>query len=290
MELVETLEINGEEREIADAYARGQIATNAQNIATNAEGIAGLNNNLSELELSDVAGGKNICDIEKNYSFPFDVKIATGTKEIYTNNIPTTSDGYFYAKINASLTDGKTGTIAYYIDYDDSIKYIHNQHICDESYKLSTSIKEFGILNWGSHTGTINGIMFSEKQIKEYEPYIPSVKMLSADVDGLKSDLSAQSKVVEKHDKIINTPNVATVSGMSYNAEADEIVLNARTEPNETLADRVSWHDDTLKGIYFTMTALKEKNDSELGGLKFSASGTTLTITDGTNTWRLTAN
>ena len=46
MELVSTMEINGEEREIADAFARGQIAANAQNIATNAEGIAGLNNNL----------------------------------------------------------------------------------------------------------------------------------------------------------------------------------------------------------------------------------------------------
>ena len=46
MELVSTMEMNGEEREIADAYAREQIATNAQNIATNAEGIAGLNNNL----------------------------------------------------------------------------------------------------------------------------------------------------------------------------------------------------------------------------------------------------
>lgn len=51
MELVSTMEINGEEREIADAYARERIATNAQNIATNAEGIAGLNNNLSQLEI-----------------------------------------------------------------------------------------------------------------------------------------------------------------------------------------------------------------------------------------------
>ena len=39
MELVETLEISGEEREIADAYARGQCAANP-------EGIAGLNSNL----------------------------------------------------------------------------------------------------------------------------------------------------------------------------------------------------------------------------------------------------
>lgn len=47
MELVETLEINGEEREIADAYAREQIATNA-------EGIAGLNNNLAQLDINQV--------------------------------------------------------------------------------------------------------------------------------------------------------------------------------------------------------------------------------------------
>ena len=50
MELVSTIEINGEEREIADTYARGQID--------------GINSNLDNLEFGDVAGGKNLFDGE----------------------------------------------------------------------------------------------------------------------------------------------------------------------------------------------------------------------------------
>lgn len=57
MELVSTMEISGEEREIADAVARGQIATNAQNIAANTEGIAGLNSNLGGLSFSITENG-----------------------------------------------------------------------------------------------------------------------------------------------------------------------------------------------------------------------------------------
>ena len=62
MELVSTMEINGEEREIADAYARGQIATNAQNIAANTEGIAGLNSNLA----SEISRAKETEEVLKS--------------------------------------------------------------------------------------------------------------------------------------------------------------------------------------------------------------------------------
>ena len=53
MELVSTMEISGEEREIADAYAREQCTANAK-------GIAELNSNLTDLKVGEVAGGKNL--------------------------------------------------------------------------------------------------------------------------------------------------------------------------------------------------------------------------------------
>lgn len=62
MELVSTMEISGEEREIADAVARGQIATNAQNIAANTEGIAGLNSNLA----SEISRAKETEEVLKS--------------------------------------------------------------------------------------------------------------------------------------------------------------------------------------------------------------------------------
>ena len=140
--------------------------------------IEELNSNLDDLSYGEFSGNDNICDIETNYNFPINIMKVTQVRQVYTKNIPQTS-GYFYAYISANLTEYKSGTIAYYIDENDAQKYIGQEHIVNKSYRLPTSIKEFGLLNYGSHEGTISGIMFSETPITSYEPYIPSVKMLS---------------------------------------------------------------------------------------------------------------
>lgn len=65
----------------------------------------------------------------------------------------------------------------------------------------------------------------------------------------------------------IDASNVATISGMSYSAEDDEIIINTKMEPNATVADRVNWHNDALNGVYDTMTAVKQKINSNIDGI-----------------------
>ena len=65
----------------------------------------------------------------------------------------------------------------------------------------------------------------------------------------------------------INASNVATISGMSYSADSDEINIYAKMEPNATVADRVNWHDDALNGVFGTMNAVKQNINSNIDGI-----------------------
>ena len=203
------------------------------------ESIDELNSNLDELAYGEFSGNDNICDIETNYIFPINIMTVTQVRQVYTKNIPQTSDGYFYAYISANLTEHKSGTIAYYIDENDAQKYLGQDYIVNKSYRLPTSIKEFGLLNWGSHIGTISGIMFSATPITSYEPYIPSVKMLAEEVnqqneslDTLAYDEIAGGK--QLHDgKIYHFyQNVASPSVCAAYDNADSIIFETANLPD----------------------------------------------------------
>ena len=91
--------------------------------------------------------------------------------------------------------------------------------------------------------------------------------------------------------RIWNVPNgakglridIAVLSGATLNDVVVKPMLT--TDLNATYDDFVPY---TGKGETLIHDVAEIKND--LGGLSFSASGTTLTITDGTNTWTLEAN
>lgn len=77
---------------------------------------------------------------------------------------------------------------------------------------------------------------------------------------------------------------------VSVNTETKEAVFNfAIPKGNKGLdgKDGVQINDSSTNS---TSTWSSSKINSKLGGLTFSASGTTLSITDGTNTWTLEAN
>ena len=183
--------------------------------------FVGLNSNLDTLEFGEVAGGKNLVNIidyeskaENNYTYKFiPYKFELGKKYTISGNCE-----------RVSGVTNKLLTITLY----NSLGSVSNSQASDVSFASGKFSKTFTInennINANSiliYTGTAgatlgNDYKFSNIQLEEgtqatdYEPYIPSVKML---------------------------------------------------------ADEVS----------------AQKND--LGGLSFSVSGTTLSITDGTNTW-----
>lgn len=235
MELVSTMEISGEEREIADAVARGQIATNAQNIAANTEGIAGLNSNLDTLEYSDVAGGKNLLN-NKSDSIPSHTGISAVVNDDKSITINGTATNHIYIGIYGSfiLENGKTynvigcpsggsawkntldegGTYNIYVDGYEGNPDIGNGNVITPSNTDSSFV-----IIWICKGYTCNNLVFKPMittdlslSYDDYEPYIPSVKMLAEEV-------SAQNESLVG---IINSlpANIISgsgnVSGMSY--------------------------------------------------------------------------
>ena len=163
--------------------------------------IEKLSSNLDTLEYSDVAGGKNLANVD-NISNTFAFKVSGNRTYIVSANGANTYRvlGFKNGKhttniaLNTNLTNG---SIINTSDLD-----IDEIHI-DFTNKVTGFLDDKLFLR------------YYEYEDAQYEPYIPSVKMLTADVAELKNDL---------------------------------------------------------------------------GGLSLSASGTTLTITNGVKTWTLNAN
>lgn len=227
MAVTDTIEINGEEREIADAYAREQCAANAQNIATNAEGITGLNNNLAQLEIDLKMLG---------YTVP---------KKMPVQNY-VDSDGIFHQRV---------GRV------------------------------DLGSIDWeqGGDNNKTSWVPTSWKG--DYK--IPTDQGLKAKIYCSKYTIDSATNV----EKQANDKTIAiNTSGWVYIYDSAFVSATA------------SEFKASLKGVYLYYELAEEKTinvdgneavvalKSDLGGLSFSASGTTLTITDGTNTWSLTAN
>ena len=91
------------------------------------------------------------------------------------------------------------------------------------------------------------------------------------------------SGTINKYDNTSIQYAIAIASGVTVNKELFKPMIT--TDLNATYDDFVPYTGD---GETLASDVAEIKND--LGGLTFSASGTTLTITDGTNTWTLGAN
>ena len=223
MELVSTMEISGEEREIADAYARGQIE--------------GINSNLSDLKYGDVAGGKNlfdgefinkVIDIGGNYT-------QRNLKEEFVSirNVKgltyITFGGYFkkgtytFSYTNDAWFSLNRIAIAgtYCIGITQTIRksYTWTQNIDGWTY--------FGIEGDDGETGTVDtpfsitpDIMIEQGSTATtpYEPYIPSVKMLAEEVNQQNESLS----VIGKCKNLLNpTLQTTTENGVTCTANGD---------------------------------------------------------------------
>ena len=400
MELVSTMEINGEEREIADAYARGQI--DASNVATvsgmsysteadeiniyakmepNAtvadrvswhddalngvfdtmtavkqninSNIDGINSNLNQIEFGEVAGGKNIAhDIEYKSQTEAWKYIAIGYAKLiqdieYTMSFTVTSNGS--GKIYIPSSSGfESGNPVININ-SGTTRITRTAHaIGNDGITKSVFVSTY---EGNSSTISITDFMIEEgATATDYEPYIPSVKMLADEVSAQNESLDAlEFGEVAGGKNLLKTNNVSITSAGNFINE--EIFLNAGSYifqfiPSVSCACQIQAFDSNNNVIYdskgFTVNAnqsrkkeiiinsnsarievytnsstggtfsnimlesgtelhdyepyimsnkqLTENVDdlkNDLGGLSFSVSGTTLSITDGTNTWTL---
>ena len=203
MELVSTIEISGEEREIADAYAREQID--------------GVNSNLDQLEYSDVAGGKNLAkNIEYTTQSGTYKYLAVGNVYLekgktYTMSFTATSDGIGRIYIPNSV--GLTNDSPVFVINSTTIR-CKKTTIAVNGNDGKNKVDLLTTASDNEGTVTITDLQFEEGDTAtDYEPYIPSVKMLSADVSELKNDLSKQCK---KDDITTNETLIGTFNGKNY--------------------------------------------------------------------------
>ena len=325
-----------------------------------------INNNLSQLEYSEFAGGKNLTKI---------IKYATQ------------SGTYKYLAVgNVYLEKGKTYTMSFTatsngigrIYIPNAVGFTNNSHVfvidsttirCKKTAiavngndgKNKVDLLVTASDNEG--TVTITDIQFEEgTQATNYEPYIPSVKMLAEEVSAQNESLSVVGKCknllnpshlgttvmgitctnngdgtyalngtatadldlrikgfknlqLNKKYKMLGCPSGGSDSTyMLYDSNESDIkdigkgkVYTPTKQPNINIrimngvtvnnlvfkpmltTNLSATYDDFVPytGDGETLTADVAELKNDLGGLSFSVSGTTLSITNGTNTWTL---
>lgn len=82
-----------------------------------------------------------------------------------------------------------------------------------------------------------------------------------------REQIATNAQKLTKHDNKIYSYKVFTKSGMSYDAESDEIVSSSMYTDKVDIAQRVNWHEDALRGVSDTMIAVKKKTDTDIAGL-----------------------
>lgn len=134
-----------------------------------------VNSNLSKLKVSEVAGGKNIWSLKSSYTTTKDtwalnrieMPLKAGTYRLSYNY--TTSAEFIFTNTDDSAEDAVHANINYPFTLSKDTKYVYL---------------------W-INTGTVSDIQIEEGSVAtEYEPYIPSVKMLAEEVNQQKNDLS----------------------------------------------------------------------------------------------------
>ena len=310
-----------------------------------------LNSNLDTLEFGEVSGGKNLIDVKKVI-----IGEMTNGEVMSGNNYITDFIHLEYGKNYILSNCYKLAHETAWFTQDK--KFI--QRTFGTTVTPPTNDCYYARIEYGVEQG-IDAQLEEGTQATDYEPYIPSVKMLAEENEqqsiemldakmlgwSVPRDCPIQNTVsgntftqrVGRVDLgslnwVLHSGNVFKVNNFENGAESptennikaniycskyktdywyyggegviskdNEIALNQNIlyVHDSAFTDATSLKNE-LKGTYLyfklstpiTMTidgneaVTKLKND--LGGLSLSASGTTLTITDGTNTWTLEAN
>ena len=204
MALVETIEISGEEREIADAVARGQIN--------------GINSNLTDLAFGENSGSANIF----NGKIVGGLLIETGevggwtTTRITSDFIPV-EPNTLYTQI--APTSAKGGRYCEY-DANKNLVYFDPSGLQDTLTTKPTT--KYLRISFGSEYGTTfkNDIAIIKGNATEYVPYIMSNKQLGALNESLE-DQKMLGWSVPKECPIQNSTN-----GNAFTQNVERVLLD----------------------------------------------------------------
>ena len=154
------------------------------------ESIEELNSNLSQLELSDIAGGKNLLDLPNPYSITgtyaksITVKVKKNTN--YTLSVGSVTSSVYQGIVVRPINSDTTIISKYSAPYIMSFNSGDN-----ESIRLL-----FYSGNATSGTSVYSDVQLEEgTEATEYKPYIPSVKMLAEEVSAQNESLSNKTKL-----------------------------------------------------------------------------------------------
>lgn len=248
------------------------------------ESIEELNNNLSQLEYSEVAGGKNLANIN-------DFKLLT-----------TNPNRYGYEWINM-----KGGTYTFNITNGERRLYIgynHNGEIANPSSVVNNSKVQTitisdgdDILIWYDENVTENTVTSLQLEVgdvaTEYEPYIPSIKILNKSLNNyalkslygdttinvgrLANSTVGNYSTAEGYNTLAQAGGShaegykTTASGNSSHAEGDNTLAQARGSHAEGLITTASGAFSHAEGCYTTASNYA----SHVSG-KFNAAMTTV--------------
>lgn len=237
--------------------------------------VDGVNRNLTKLELSDVAGGKNILDytsIGENFSTN-----ATGTSFSFSNGeyvitrVNNFNSGIYTYSSLLNVLDGKKIRLSFDAKTDTSGMSIRfcvgngNGYVTKElteeykryasDFNITTGVPLIFYGNDLAGNMYIKNIMFeditnSESVDSTYEPHIPSVKMLTKDVDSVKNDLSTHTHNYAGSD----TPGGSATYALQANKDGAGNVIDA-TYINKTYmrnygAGSIAFGNNMFIGIF----------------------------------------
>lgn len=193
-----------------------------------------LKDNLVQLELSDIAGGKNLVNVNVSNKTYKGVKFTVN--EDKSISVSGTSNGPIEFLLNSKCFDGSNWLPNgdYYISdklTNTKLSLVLNITDTNGTYKMTVSRKSFtiddnnkagGIYIYISPNTTVSETIYPQIEIgtteTEYEPYIPSVKMIAEEVDNINDSLS----VIGKCKNLLNpTLQTTTLNGVTCTDNGD---------------------------------------------------------------------
>lgn len=238
MEVVNTMEISGEEREIADAVAREQCAANA-------EGIDGLNNNLSV-----IGKCKNLLNPTLATTTENGVTCTNNGDGTFTLNGTATAITQFklmdlnkaYAKkvklLGTPKNGGNTNFYVYFITSDGIRSDLNNGRFIDSNITINN------LCLWVNNGIVCKNVIFKpmlttnlNATYDDFVPYTGDGDTLTADVAELKSDLSEKLKVisVSLSDVMVSAMSSTTVDLPQEYIDAGYVIANILSKPDTGL-------------------------------------------------------
>ena len=171
--------------------------------------IKAINSNLDTLEFGEVAGGKNILDITQNYK-----RYSNGVLSVSGNKVTITGEWYCYYIIDVEENTDYfiSGNVDSYTVsnncaiYNEDVSTQIANHCLNKTFNSGNNTK-IAVLFYSSDCYKSGTTVYSNIQIEkgtvatEYEPYIPSVKMIADEVSAQNESL-ADYGLVNKFDGI----------------------------------------------------------------------------------------